>query len=36
MALVDGRIDRKERRMLEYAATHLDLTHKLPELLNGR
>jgi hypothetical protein len=36
MALVDGRIDRKERRMLEYAATHLDLTEKLPELLNGR
>jgi len=36
MALVDGRIDRKERKMLEYAATHLDLTDKLPELLNGR
>jgi hypothetical protein len=36
MALVDGRIDRKERRMLEYAATHLDLTDKLPELMNAR
>jgi len=26
MALVDGRIDRKERRMLEFAAGHLELT----------
>ena len=36
MALVDGRIDRKERRMLEFAAGHLDLTDKLPELLRER
>jgi tellurite resistance protein len=36
MALVDGRIDRKERRMLEFAAGHLDLTDKLPELLRDR
>ena len=36
MALVDGRIDRKERRMLEFAASHLGLQHKLAELLGGR
>lgn len=36
MALVDGRIDRKERRMLEFAAGHLGLRDKLSELLGGR
>ena len=36
LALVDGRIDRKERRMLEFAAGHLDLTDKLPELMRER
>jgi tellurite resistance protein len=36
MALVDGRIDRKERRMLEFAASHLGLQHKLTELLGGQ
>jgi tellurite resistance protein len=36
MALVDGRIDRKERKMLEFAAGHLGLGDKLPEMLNGR
>ncbi|WP_257450686.1 TIM44-like domain-containing protein [Archangium lipolyticum] len=36
MALVDGRIDRKERRMLEFAAGHLGLVDKLPEMLGGR
>ncbi|CAM3733578.1 TIM44-like domain-containing protein [Corallococcus sp. ZKHCc1 1396] len=33
MALVDGRIDRKERKMLEIAAQHLGLESRLPELL---
>ena len=36
MALVDGQIDRKERRMLEFAAGHLDLRDKLTELLGER
>ncbi|PTL85907.1 TIM44-like domain-containing protein [Vitiosangium sp. GDMCC 1.1324] len=36
MALVDGRIDRKERRMLEFAAGHLGLTDKLTEFLRDR
>lgn len=36
MALVDGRIDRKERQMLEFAAGHLDLRERLTELLGGR
>ncbi|MFL5355758.1 TIM44-like domain-containing protein [Archangium sp.] len=36
LALVDGRIDRKERRMLEFAAGHLGLVDKLPELLRDR
>ncbi|WP_434391209.1 TIM44-like domain-containing protein [Melittangium boletus] len=36
MALVDGRIDRKERRMLEFAAAHLGLEAKLSQLLAGR
>lgn len=36
MALVDGRIDKKERRMLEFAAGHLGLGDRLPELLDGR
>ena len=36
LALVDGRIDRKERQMLEFAAGHLDLRDKLPGLLEGR
>jgi uncharacterized membrane protein YebE (DUF533 family) len=33
MALVDGKVDRQERRMLEAAAGRLGLTEKLPELL---
>ena len=33
MALVDGKVDRHERRMLESAAARLGLTQKLPELL---
>jgi tellurite resistance protein len=33
MALVDGRIDRKERRMLQIAAQHLGLEERLPALL---
>ncbi len=33
MALVDGRIDRKERKLLEAAAAHLGLTERLPALL---
>ena len=33
MALVDGKVDRQERRMLEAAAARLGLTEKLPELL---
>jgi hypothetical protein len=33
MALVDGKVDRQERRMLETAAGRLGLTEKLPELL---
>jgi len=33
MALVDGKVDRQERRMLEAAAARLELTEKLPELL---
>ncbi|MFY1830351.1 hypothetical protein ACN47A_30845, partial [Myxococcus fulvus] len=36
MALVDGRIDRKERRMLESAAAHLGLQEKLASLIDGR
>ncbi|MET0401481.1 MAG: TIM44-like domain-containing protein [Cystobacter sp.] len=36
MALVDGRIDRKERQMLEFAAAHLGLREKLAELLAQR
>jgi tellurite resistance protein len=36
MALVDGKIDRKERQMLEFAAGHLDLRDRLTELLGGR
>ena len=36
MALVDGRIDRKERRMLESVALHLGMPDKLPGLLQGR
>lgn len=36
MALVDGRIDRKERRMLQAAAEHLGMTGRLEQLLNGR
>lgn len=36
MALVDGTIDRKEKKLLEAAAAHLGLTAKLPELLKGR
>jgi tellurite resistance protein len=33
IALVDGKVDRQERRMLEAAAARLGLTPKLPELL---
>ncbi|MCY1041730.1 TIM44-like domain-containing protein [Corallococcus sp. bb12-1] len=33
MALVDGRIDRKERKMLEIAAQHLGLEAQLPAML---
>ncbi|WP_342373888.1 TIM44-like domain-containing protein [Myxococcus stipitatus] len=36
VALVDGRIDRKERRMLESAATHLGLEEQLAAMLDGR
>src|SRR6218665_517006 len=36
MALVDGRIDRKERRMLEFAADHLGLQDKLGQLLRDQ
>ena len=32
--LVDGKVDRQERRMLESAAARLGLTEKLPELLS--
>ncbi|MGZ6069665.1 MAG: TIM44-like domain-containing protein [Myxococcaceae bacterium] len=33
LALVDGKVDRQERRMLEAAAARLGLTERLPELL---
>ena len=33
MALVDGKVDRRERRMLESAAARLGLRQRLPELL---
>lgn len=36
MALVDGRIDRHERRMLESAADRLGMRDRLPEMLNGQ
>ena len=36
MALVDGKIDRQERRMLEAVALHLGLPDRLPAMLNGR
>jgi hypothetical protein len=36
MALIDGKIDRKERRLLDSAAEHLGMTEKLGELLAGR
>jgi hypothetical protein len=36
MALVDGRIDRKERRMLEFAAAHLQLSDRLPAMMERR
>ncbi|NVJ23653.1 TIM44-like domain-containing protein [Myxococcus sp. AM011] len=36
MALVDGRIDRKERRMLESAAAHLGLQEKLASMIGDR
>lgn len=35
MALVDGRIDRKERRMLVSAAAHLGLQDRLESMLDG-
>jgi uncharacterized membrane protein YebE (DUF533 family) len=34
MALVDGRVDRKERRMLEAAAAHLDVLPQLQSMLD--
>src|SRR5262249_28964767 len=34
MALVDGKVDRQERRMLEATAARLGLTPRLPELLS--
>ena len=34
MALVDGKVDRQERRMLEATAARLGLTERLPELLS--
>jgi hypothetical protein len=33
LALIDGKIDRKERQLLDAAALHLGLSHRLPELL---
>jgi tellurite resistance protein len=36
IAMVDGRIDRKERRMLETAAAHLGLQEKLSSMLGGQ
>ena len=33
MALIDGKVDRQERRMLEAAAARLGLAERLPELL---
>ena len=36
MALVDGRIDKQERKMLEYAAQQLGLSERLAELLAGQ
>ncbi|MCP3142211.1 TIM44-like domain-containing protein [Pyxidicoccus xibeiensis] len=36
MAMVDGRIDRKERRMLETAAAHLGVEEKLTSMLGER
>ncbi len=33
LAMIDGKIDRKERQMLEAAAVHLGLAHRLAELL---
>jgi len=33
MALVDGRVDRKERRMLEAAAAHLGILPQLESML---
>lgn len=36
MAMVDGRIDRKERRMLESAAAHLGMQERLSTMLGER
>jgi hypothetical protein len=36
MALVDGRIDRKERQLLEAAAMHLDVRDQLVALMQQR
>ncbi|MBL8940218.1 MAG: TIM44-like domain-containing protein [Archangium sp.] len=36
MALIDGKIDRKERKLLEAAAGHLGLGGRLDEFLNGQ
>ena len=36
MALVDGRIDKQERKMLELAALRLGLADRLSEILAGK
>jgi tellurite resistance protein len=36
LAMIDGKVDRKERQMLEAAAAHLGLTEKLPAFLARR
>jgi tellurite resistance protein len=36
MALIDGRIDNKERRLLEATARHLGLANELTNLIGGR
>jgi tellurite resistance protein len=35
LALIDGKIDRNEKKMLEAAALHLGLSAQLPALLKG-
>jgi tellurite resistance protein len=36
MALIDGKVDRKERRMLESAAQHLGIPERLPPMLEQK